>query len=81
MKPLKGVIHGMAIELEEKTGLPEGQEVSVTVEPVPQHCNGPDALEALRRAAGSWTDDVEGLDRYLERNRQQRKANRREIPG
>jgi hypothetical protein len=40
----------------------------------------PEALEALKRAAGSWADDIEGLDRYLEWNRQQRKGQRREIP-
>jgi hypothetical protein len=78
MKTPKSVIHGRAIELAEDTGLPEGQAVSVTVEPIPPY--GPDTLEALRRAAGSWTDDVEGLARHLEWNRQQRKVNRREMP-
>lgn len=34
MKPLKGVIHGKAIELEEETGLPEGQEVAVEIRPI-----------------------------------------------
>ncbi len=80
MKTVKGVIHGKAIELEEKTGLPEGQEVTVTLEPVPPERAAPDALDALKRAAGSWADDVHGLDRYLEWNRQQRKVNRSEIP-
>ena len=75
---LRGVIHGNAIELDQALGLPDGQQVTVTVEPVLL----PDAaaLEALKRAAGSWSDDVEGLDRFLEWNRQQRKVNRPEIP-
>ena len=34
MKTLKGVIHGKAIELEEETGLPEGQEVNVVIQPI-----------------------------------------------
>lgn len=82
MKTLKGVIRGKAIELEEETGLLEGQEVTVTVEPVSRPSDAPDALEALKRAAGGWADDdAEGLDRYLEWNRRQRQAGRREIPG
>jgi len=31
---LKGVIHGKVIELEREPGLPDGQEVTVTVEPL-----------------------------------------------
>jgi uncharacterized protein (DUF433 family) len=34
MKMLKGVIRGKAIELTEETGLPEGQEVIVEVQPI-----------------------------------------------
>ena len=79
---LKGVIHGKTIELELEAGLPDGQEVSVTVEPVSPATSptGPDALAALRRAAGTWSDDAEGLDRYLDWSRQQRAGNRAEIP-
>jgi uncharacterized protein (DUF433 family) len=36
MKTLKGVIHGKAIELAQDLGLPDGQEVTVTVRAVPQ---------------------------------------------
>lgn len=74
---LRGVIRGNTIELEHPPGLPEGQEVKVTVEPT-----GPAGLppgEGLRRAAGGWSDDVDGLERYLEWNRQQRKQGRRPI--
>jgi hypothetical protein len=61
--------------------LPEGQEVTVRIEPVSPALGSPsDALAALKRAAGSWADDVEGLDRYLVWNRLQRKVNRRDIP-
>jgi len=77
---LKGVIHGTTIELEQEAGLPDGQEVSVTVEPLSLASSPttPEALAALRRAARAWADDAEGLDHYLEWNRQQRKANRPE---
>ena len=69
------------IELEQEAGLPDGQKVSVTVEPVLPATSPttPEALAALRRAAGAWADDAEGLDRYLEWNRRQRKGNRLEI--
>ncbi len=79
---LKGIIHGKIIELEEESELPDGQHVHVTVELVPPMPSptSAEALEALRRASGSWADDPEGLDRYLEWNRRQRKINRAEIP-
>jgi uncharacterized protein (DUF433 family) len=34
MKTLRGVIHGKAIELDEEPGLPDGQEVSVDIQPI-----------------------------------------------
>ncbi len=79
---MKGVIHGKVIELEDETGLPDGQEVSVTLEPVSEATSpvNPEALAALRRAAGAWTGDDDELDRYLEWNRQQRQGSRPEIP-
>ena len=77
---MKGVVRGRTIELETEPGLPDGQPVSVIVEPV-ESKKMQSALEALQRAAGSWTDDdPEGLKQYLESTRQQRKSRRREIP-
>ena len=78
---LKGTVHGKTIELEAESGLPDGQEVTVRLEPAPGK-RGTDSgpLAALKRAAGSWADDPEGLDRFLEWNRQQRKFNRRQPP-
>jgi hypothetical protein len=79
---IRGVIHGKVVELEDEPGLPDGQEVSVTLEPVSPATSptSPEALAALRRAAGAWAGDDEELDRYLEWNRQQRKGSRPEIP-
>lgn len=78
---LRGVIHGKIIELDLKPELPDGQAVNVTVEPVSTGTSpvSPQALEALRRAAGAWSDDPNGLEHYLEWNRQQRKLDRREV--
>lgn len=78
MSLLQGVIHGKTIELDQSPGLPDGQRVTVAVEPQVQETTD-ERLDALKRAAGGWSDDIEGLDRYLEWNRQQRKLNRPEI--
>ena len=75
---LRGVIHGRTIELEHEPGLPEGQQVSVTVQIV----HAPKRLppgEGIRQSAGGWADDPAGLDEYLEWNRRQRKQERPEI--
>lgn len=74
---LRGIVHGKTIELEEAPGLPDGQPVNVTVQPVPQRQHAPG--EGIRRSAGAWADDPEGLDKFLEWNRQQRKIGRPEI--
>jgi hypothetical protein len=89
---LRGVIHGKTIELEQESGLPEGQVVTVKVEPlaVPTGAGRqreearPDVTglspgEGIRRSAGGWAEDAEELDQYLELVRQQRKAGRREV--
>jgi hypothetical protein len=71
----KGVVRGSSIELERPVGLPDGQEVTVVIQPT----NGTEKLppgEGLRRSAGAWADDVAGLDEYLDWNRQQRKQTR-----
>jgi len=74
---LRGVIHGKTIELDQEPGLPDGQSVSVTVQPLPAKRLPPG--EGIRRSAGAWADDAEELDRFMEWNRQQRKVGRREI--
>ena len=35
--------------------------------------------EGLRKSFGGWAEDAEGLDKYLEWNRQQRELSRPEI--
>jgi hypothetical protein len=75
---LRGIVHGKTIELLSELGLPEGQEVTVIVQP-----NSPlteaDRNAAMLRAFGAWADDAEELDKYLELARQHRKIGRREI--
>ena len=79
-RSMSGRIRGRTIELDTESGLPDGQTVTVTVEPALRQAATETTLEALRRAAGSWSDDPDGLDRFLEWNRLQRKINRRELP-
>ena len=76
---LKGVIHGKTIELEQSPGLPDGQVVTVSMSPATSPTSA-EAFEALQRAAGGWSDDPEGVDRFVEEVRQSRKQSRREIP-
>jgi hypothetical protein len=72
----RGVVHGKTIELDEETGLPDGQEVSIMVQPVKPDEQRLPPGEGLRRAFGGWAEDAEELDKYLEWNRQQRKVGR-----
>jgi hypothetical protein len=67
---LKGVVRGKTIELEQAPNLPDGQKVTVVLEPTEVERKPGDGL---REAFGGWSDDIEGLDKYLEWNRQQRK--------
>jgi hypothetical protein len=75
----RGVVHGKTIELDDETGLQDGQQVKIIIQAV----SGAEGLigrlppgEGIRRSAGAWADDAEELDKYLEWNRQQRKVGR-----
>ena len=73
---VKGVVRGKTIELEQSPGLPDGQEVMVTVQASTNDAAQDAARgagEGIRRSAGAWADDVDGLEQYLEWSRQQRK--------
>jgi MoxR-like ATPase len=77
---LTGIIHGKTIELDETTGLPDGQLVRVTIQPYAPPSDE-EKLELLRRAAGGWADDdPEGLAQYLESLRPGRKRSQPEPP-
>ena len=75
----RGVVHGKTIELDEETGLSDGQKVNVLVQPIESGAQRLPSGEGLRRACGGWAEDAEELDAYLEWNRQQRKISRPEI--
>ncbi|HEX3654176.1 MAG TPA: hypothetical protein VHY91_25425 [Pirellulales bacterium] len=73
-----GIIHGKSIQLDEDTGLPDGQAVTIIVQ-IPEVSGRLPPGEGIRRSAGGWADDPAGLDEYLAWNRSQRKTTRREI--
>jgi hypothetical protein len=76
---LKGVIHGKTIELDEEPGLPDGQPVDVTVQPRVETGPRLPPGEGIRRSAGTWADDPEGLDEYLDQLRRDREQDRTPI--
>ena len=57
---LKGVVHGKVIELDTEPGLPDGQQVTVALQPV-----WPTG-EGIRQSAGAWADAGEELDTWLD---------------
>jgi len=70
---IQGVVHGNAIEFSEELGLADGDQVKLTIEPIP-HVDGSSVWGAgLRRCAGgladSWTEED---DRILEEIYQER---------
>ena len=69
----RGIVHGKTIELDVDAGLPDGQEVRVIVQPAAVEEKLPPG-EYLRRSAGAWSDDPEGVDEFIEWNRKQRET-------
>ena len=78
-KTVYGVVRGKTIELAENPDVAEGQEVEITIRPVP---NPRPWGEGLLRCAGSLTSDwTEEDDRILEEIHADRKRDSRgEIP-
>jgi hypothetical protein len=56
---IQGTVHGNAIEVEGALNLPEGQRVVITVQPL----ISPE--DAIRRSAGGWSDDPDGVDQFV----------------
>jgi hypothetical protein len=76
---LTGVIHGKTIELDVAPGLPDGQQVSVVVQPVAESSAlSPD--EAIRQSAGGWADAGKDLDDWLIEVQRSRQLDRPELP-
>jgi hypothetical protein len=67
---LSGVVHGKTVELDKDAGLPDGQRVSVLIQPKPQLKLPPG--EGLLRAFGGWSDDPQGVDGFVDEVRRLR---------
>jgi hypothetical protein len=71
---IRGTVHGKTIELENELGLPEGQPVSLFVQPAGTPGDG------IRQSAGAWAEDAEELDAWLNQLRASRQQDRRGYP-
>lgn len=74
-KVIHGVVHGKIIALEQDLGLPEGQEVVLTIRPVVPP-TGRQPGEGFLRTEGALADDTE-WDAIMEEIYQSRKQERR----
>ena len=72
----RGVVRGKTIELDQTTGLPDGQPVTVTVQPLSPTARHLLPGEGIQRSAGAWDDDPEGLEEFLAWSREQRSLTR-----
>lgn len=66
---IRGILRGRTIELEQDLGVPDGQAILVEIRPIK---SPEDMMEGLKKSFGGWADDAEGLDEYLDWNRQRR---------
>ena len=72
-KILHGIVRGNAIELTEKIGVADGEEVEVVVRPVKPNAKWGDGI---RKSAGGWSDYPE-MDEIMKQIQQERKSERR----
>lgn len=73
---LKGIVRGRTIELDRDVGLPEGQAVAVTVQPVTTAPMPAGVLSAF----GAWSDDPEGVEQFVRETHAARESEQRDGP-
>jgi hypothetical protein len=75
-KTVHGVVHGKTIQLEENPGVAEGQEVEITIRPLPNRTRwGEGLLRCAGALASDWTEED---DRILAEIHADRKSDSRE---
>ena len=80
VKIAKGIVHGKTIELEQETGVQDGQKVEVIIRPIAAYSKNESWGEGLRRSAGAL-EGIPGLDQDMEQILRERKSAKfREIP-
>ena len=72
IKRTRGTVHGNRIELTEDLGLPDGEQVEVTIRQT-RETVGSEWGKGLRRCAGALTD-IPGLDADIEQILRERKT-------
>lgn len=73
----RGIEHDNMIELAGGPGLADGQEATVIAQPPAAEDTPKKGLppgEGIRRSAGAWSDDPEGLDEYIRTVYERRRA-------
>lgn len=63
-----GVVRGKTIELDDATGLPDGQDVTVEIYPM--------AGAGIRASAGGWADDGSDFDEWQRQVEEARRSGR-----
>ena len=77
---IHGKVHGTTIELYQPLGIPDGQEVELTLQKVPAVVESRQWGDGLRRCAGALAG-IPGLDQDMEQILAERRAARfREVP-
>ena len=74
---LIGTVRGNAIELDQPSGLVDGQRVSVELHP---YISAGSPGDGIRQSAGAWSDAGEELDRWLEEVYRARELSRPDTP-
>lgn len=77
VRNIHGKIRGKFIELDRDLGLPDGEDVTISIHR--QQVTSNESYQpgdGIRKSAGAWAEDAEELDKYLAWNRQQRKMGR-----
>jgi len=75
IQPLRGIVHGRTIELEQSLDLPDGQLVVVSLRPWSSS-----HAEAIWQTSGAWSEDAESLDSMLAELRNLRHMGRADSP-
>jgi hypothetical protein len=62
---LKGKVRGQMIELDRNPGLPDGEDVAVTIERQSNGTAPRNPGDGIRAAIGAWAEDGDELDEFI----------------
>jgi len=73
IRTMHGIVHGKTIELQQETGVPDGQEVEIVIRSITAIPTTDPWGEGLRRCAGALAG-ISGLDEDMEQILKERKT-------